>query len=385
MSVNGILIVEKYGTNAGYAINSLEKAFYEMATELVGSADNIHFAFSDLDNGYPASLPENRVQLFRFNGFTSDPDEIGRLVSYIKENDIDLIFGLDMPISLSWYRSARNAGAKHIVSYYGAGMTSLNSGLRLILKRIQVALSTNKPDHFIFESEAMRETAYRGRGVHYADTSVVHLGVDTQKYKPADQPAFYAHGQFDIPEKRRIVYYSGHMQERKGVAVIVRAATELVNERGREDLHFLFLGNKGNQADDFKPIYTGTLAEQHITFGGYRHDIAEILKSCYVGVIASTGWDSFTMSSIEIASSGCPLIVSRLQGLVETVVDGETGFLFTPGSHSELASRLALLADDPELAASMGQRARQRVVAEFSLEHQKQHLLRVVKAVIAKT
>ena len=56
-------------------------------------------------------------------------------------------------------------------------------------------------------------------------------------------------------------------------------------------------------------------------------DLSRIFPCCYAGVIASTGWDSFTVSSLEMASSGLPLVVSNLQGLSESIEADVTGFL----------------------------------------------------------
>ena len=61
------------------------------------------------------------------------------------------------------------------------------------------------------------------------------------------------------------------------------------------------------------------------------------MSSSTLGVIALTGWDSFTLSSVEMAPCGFPLVVSRLQGLIETADDGGTGYLFDMDDHNALA------------------------------------------------
>jgi glycosyltransferase involved in cell wall biosynthesis len=156
------------------------------------------------------------------------------------------------------------------------------------------------------------------------------------------------------------------MEERKGVHIIIEAANELIRTRGRKDVHFLFLGNENSQEKRFGKRYLGTETEKFITFGGYRGDINQIHPSCYLGVIASTGWDSLTMSAVEIACSGLPLIVSNLQGLGETVEDGKTGYLFPAGDHIALADKIERLLDNPGLQNELGSNARRRVIVMFS-------------------
>jgi glycosyltransferase involved in cell wall biosynthesis len=264
-------------------------------------------------------------------------------------------------------------------------MSSINRGLKLVAKRLQVLLTPGKPDHFIFESEAMRETAVRGRGIPRSRTSVCYLGVDVNRFRPSAVGDDYAHRAFGIPPERKIVYYSGHFEPRKGVAVILNAARELVAERGRRDVHFLLLGNRGEETERYLPLILQTSAEHHVTFGGYRNDVDRIIPTCYVATIASTGWESFTMSALETAASGLPLVASRLQGLAETVEDGVTGFLFPPGEHAALADRLETLLDDGSLRSRMSAASRERIVRGFSREHQVRCLTETVHRVRERT
>jgi glycosyltransferase involved in cell wall biosynthesis len=75
------------------------------------------------------------------------------------------------------------------------------------------------------------------------------------------------------------------------------------------------------------------------------------------------------LSVLEAMASGLPVVASRLGGVPEIVVDGETGFLVDPGDVDELHDRLALLLGDPVLAADMGRRAREVVLGQFTWEH----------------
>lgn len=368
MSIDGILIFFHLGSNCGYAIGRLETVFLEMSVRLTGDLNKVHFGYTTLEGGHPTFLPDKFRNVIQFDTKASSKKSLDAIHSYIRQNNIGVAFGFDQPVSLPAYSVMRAAGIRLFVSYWGSPMSSINHGLKLLFKRIEVGLSSNKPDHFIFESQATADTAVYGRGISRKNVSVVYLGVDTVKFKPNRSDFRYAHNVFNIPEDRKIVFYSGHMEERKGVHVIVNAANELVRVRKRKDVHFVFLGNIEGQEKRFHPLYVGTETEKNITFGGYRDDICKILCSCYVGVIASTGWDSFTMSSMEIASSALPLIVSNLQGLVETVVNGKTGYLFEPGDHIALADKIELLLDNQELQMNLGCAGRQRIMQRFSLE-----------------
>ena len=290
-----------------------------------------------------------------------------------------MIFGFDQAVNRPAYKYLRQAGIKAFISYWGAPMSSLNYGWKLIAKRIQTLFSVHKPDHFIFQSVGMRKTATHGCGIPTSNTSIVRTGIDTDLFSPSEELQNYAHDAFGIPRNQRIFFFSGHMEKRKGVSVIIDTAKYLVNELHRNDIHFLILGNKGTEADTFGPMYKDTKASQHITFGGYRNDIPNILKSCYAGFIASIGWDSFPMSSIEMASTELPIIASDLAGLKEAVTS-ETGFLYPPGDFCKAAEKIVFLLDNPDIRHQMGKKARSRAIQDFSRDSQ----IRGIETVIRK-
>lgn len=379
-----ILVFFHCPSNSGYAIARLERAFLEMARRVTGTDDRIHFAYPKLAGGHPEALPAGFRNVIAFNPGDGNSARLGAIEEYVRQHGIRLAFGFDQPVRRPGFRALRRGGVQTLVSYWGAPMSSLNHGLKLALKRLDVRLARFAPDHFIFESKAMWRTAVEGRGIPPSRASITYLGVDPSEFRPLDAPSAYAHEAFRIPKHRRIVYYAGHMEERKGVHVLVRAAVELVDRRGMQDVHFLLLGNQPGEEARFGELYHGTKAEGHITFGGYRQDVAKLLPCCHVGAIASTGWDSFTMSSLEMAACGLPLVVSRLQGLEETVDDGQTGFTFPVGDHEALADRLVLLLTDEARFRTMSVAARRRVMDRFTIEHQVASLVATVRRVAAR-
>jgi len=250
-------------------------------------------------------------------------------------------------------------------------MSSLNTGIKLALKKLEFKLKkSHAADLYIFESKAMQETAVFGRGIPAKRTTVINLGVDTDRFKPSTEPNFYTHDTFDIPREQKVVIYSGHMEERKGVATLIKCAMFLATEQNTSNFHFLICGNKPGEEATYLDMLGSSPENYNVTFGGYRSDLPDIMRSACIGVIASTGWDSFTMSSIEILSSGRPLLVSKLQGLAETTIPGETGDFFPPGDYKKLAERLYSLTEDEATYKSMCINARKRALTQFDQRQQ---------------
>jgi glycosyltransferase involved in cell wall biosynthesis len=86
-----------------------------------------------------------------------------------------------------------------------------------------------------------------------------------------------------------------------------------------------------------------------------------------VGVLVSRS-EGFGNVAAEYGLMGKPSVVSDCGGLPEIVEDGSTGFVVPRGDSRTLADRMILLMEDPAAAARMGNAARERVRALFSLE-----------------
>lgn len=381
--MKAIMLLFHCKSNAGYAIDTLLATFIQMARQLVNSEDNIHISFTKLNGHSGVNDLDEFKNLVEINPASRDKANLQYIEDYVRRHHIDVVFGFDQPVWQASYKYLRAGGVKKIISYWGAPMGSQNAGLKLKLKQMEVLLSFNGPDHYIFESRQMAMTAYKGRGVPKNKVSVVYLGVDTDKFRPADSRSYYAHDVFKIPKDKKIIYYSGHMEKRKGVAVLMRAAQCLYEQHNRTDFHFLLLGNQPGEEIRYIESLGNSRVVDHITFGGYRSDVAEIIQSCYLGTIASTGWDSFTMSSLEVASSGLPLIVSDLQGLVETVENGKSGYIFKVGDHAELSKYVLDLLDNQKRRDGMSEKARERVLTGFTKAHQISSLVKTINKVVS--
>lgn len=126
--------------------------------------------------------------------------------------------------------------------------------------------------------------------------------------------------------------------------------------------------------------------EQAVTFhGALPHKrVVDVLTGARAfvqhSVIARHGDSEGTALTVLEAAACCvPAVVTRHAGFLDSVLEGETGFLVDERDVESMADRMLLLARNPELAARMGEKARSRVVHYFSHEKVAAHLSAILE------
>jgi glycosyltransferase involved in cell wall biosynthesis len=79
--------------------------------------------------------------------------------------------------------------------------------------------------------------------------------------------------------------------------------------------------------------------------------------------------DVFPTVIIEAMAAARPVVSTRLAGIPESVVDGETGLLVSPGDTMALAEALRRLIEDVKLRLNYGRAGRARIEQHFQIEH----------------
>lgn len=82
-------------------------------------------------------------------------------------------------------------------------------------------------------------------------------------------------------------------------------------------------------------------------------------------VVVPSRQESFGVTAVEGSACACPVIASRVGGLTEVIVEGETGLLVPSESISELAKAMERLIKDPILRDTMGRQGRANVLSHY--------------------
>ncbi len=157
--------------------------------------------------------------------------------------------------------------------------------------------------------------------------------------------------------------YIGRLRIRKGVEVLLEAldAVRQVFPACR-----LLIVGEGEQLEALGQRTTSLDLDEHVRFLG-RCDagrVRQLLAGARCLVVPSI-YEGMPLVILEAMAVGVPVVASRVSGIPETVIDGETGWLVTPEHPPELATALLEVLRDATEATRRGVLGQRRVETEL--------------------
>jgi starch synthase len=199
---------------------------------------------------------------------------------------------------------------------------------------------------------------------------VIHNGIDPEIYRPQLSPETLA--RFGIDPSRPFALFNGRITRQKGLTHLLAAALKL--DRQYQVVIVASNPDTPEIAAEVAALAGRVSAERGslvwIDHFISREDLIHLHSHATVFVCPSI-YEPFGLVILEAMACETPVVASRVGGIPEIVVEGETGYLvnFDPddldGFTSALAERMEKLLSDAALAARMGKAGRDRVLKHF--------------------
>lgn len=163
--------------------------------------------------------------------------------------------------------------------------------------------------------------------------------------------------QLGISSTKFVIGYIGRVSPSKGVDTLLNAiqCEELAN-----NVELLVVGS----IEDLKVEKAIVEMGNRIHMVPWTDDVWGYLPAMDL-LILPTLREGFPNTVIEAAAAGIPAITTRATGAIDSVIEGETGFLIDVGDVEALADRIKSLTNDPDLLFRLGANAKQRVKMQF--------------------
>jgi glycosyltransferase involved in cell wall biosynthesis len=219
--------------------------------------------------------------------------------------------------------------------------------------------------HAIFISESFRADAM-------AVAPDLFDGRSSVVYDAVGVPAVWSDAEraarrraLDLPPDAPIIALTGQISEVKGIWDFV-AAAELLRDTSAL---FVVLGDDLRTHGELRRQMTAEVARlglgARFRFLGFRQDAPDLVQLFDIVAVPSHV-EPFGLASLEAMAAARPVVATRVGGIPEVVVDGETGLLVPARNPAALAAALSTLLHRPDLRARLGAAGHRRACDVFS-------------------
>ena len=173
---------------------------------------------------------------------------------------------------------------------------------------------------------------------------------------------------YQTPGKK--VLFVGRLSKEKGIATLAKLIDCL------PDVEFEIVGD-GPEANTLR-------GKQNVNMRGSLplSEVKEAMAGCCCLLLPSIWYENFPRTLVEAFSLGVPVFASRIGALAELIKDNETGFLFEPGNHFDLASKLKWAIANPRCLRDVGIAARREYEKRYTPTQNYTELAAIYDAVI---
>jgi glycosyltransferase involved in cell wall biosynthesis len=307
-----------------------------------------------------------------------------RIARIVRREGVSLIHARSRAPAWSALIAARRAHVPFVTTYHGA--YSEQSDVKRLYNSVMA-----RGDVVIANSNYTADLIRMRYGTPRSKLRVIYRGVDGRLFDPVNVSAERVaamRNRWGVTDKQRVVLHAARLTQWKGQKVVIDAAALLAERDKLGDTVFILAGDAQRRG-----AYRTSLIEKIAAAGlddkvrivGHEDDMAAAFRASDLAVVASTEPEAFGRAATEAQVMATPVIATDIGAPPETVLGRPgvaatraTGWLVAPDDPQRLADAIAeAFAMPPADLNRMGQRAREHVLASFSLRQMKQQTLEV--------
>jgi glycosyltransferase involved in cell wall biosynthesis len=250
---------------------------------------------------------------------------------------------------------------KIVTERAGPGARNARRGYRFYLKAEDFL--TRFADWSVANSQAGMEYLIQ-RGINPSRITVIYNGVDLSRLIPNNQSAEQIRQRLALPTGGKVVGMMARLFPVKNHAAFLQAAVLI--KQAIPDTRFALVGD-GPLRSHLEEMTQKLGLTSEVIFFGEQQDVGTYLSAFDIAVLTSDT-EGCSNSLLEAMALRRSVVATDVGGNREVVRHGETGFLVPRENPEALAEAIIALLRDPDAAVAMGQRAKEWVITQFSLE-----------------
>ena len=325
-------------------INEMVKQGHELYLSLPKSDDNKYF------EEIGCHIVETEIDRRGVN-----PIKDFKLIRFYKKMipqvNPDIIFSYTIKPNI-YGTIASNGKFKQVCNITGTGATFLKRSLVSIICEVLYRMSIKKCYKVFFQNSGDRD--------FFIKEGLVKSNYDML---PGSGCNLKQHAYIPLPESDEIRFlFIGRVMKLKGIDQYLHAA-EIITKK-YSNTKFYIAG--WNEQPEYMKLVEEAQKAGYVEYIGFRKDIDQWIEKCHCTILPSHGGEGVPNVLLESAATGRICIGSKINGTMDVINDGETGYLFNTGDGLDLAKQIEkfLLLSEKEKAA-MGKAGREKVEREF--------------------
>ncbi|QDP85823.1 glycosyltransferase family 4 protein [Chryseobacterium sp. SNU WT5] len=304
------------------------------------------------------------VQIERKINLIKDLQALNKLRKVLKEQSFHAIHTVTPKAGLIGMLAGKIAKTKvrtHIFTgqvWYTK--TGLMKALLMNLDRFLVSLSTN----ILVDGQSQRKFLISKKVITEHNSKVLGKGsisgVNINKFRPNINSRERYRAEQKYSQDEVVFLFLGRINRDKGVIELARAFSKLQQEIPHVKLLLI-----GFDEEKLVPQILSIVGDPNFKFYGSTNEPELLLQIGDVLCLPSHR-EGFGTTVIEGSLLGLPIICSDTYGLMETIIDDQTGFRHPVHDVESIYVQMKKLATDPQLRTKMGEAGRRYVLENFT-------------------
>ena len=289
------------------------------------------------------------------------------MVRLFRERRFDVVHSMSPKAGLLAMVAARIARVPVRVHTFTGQVWVTRSGMMRFLLRTTDKLIAMFSTHLLADSQSQKQMLIESGIVRRAEKCQVLgsgsvSGVDPLRFRPDPAVRSVVRRELSVPEDALVFLFLGRVTREKGVLDLAPAFGRVATIH--RDIVLMIVGP---DEDNLRLDIVSRAGSGRVIFIDYTSAPERYVAAADVLCLPSYR-EGFGTAIIEAAAAGVPAIASRIYGISDAVVEGETGLLHAPGALDDIAAAMERLIEEPALRARLAHRARERAIAEFTEE-----------------
>lgn len=296
----------------------------------------------------------------------TDVKAVWQLYRYFKRMKFDAVHSVTPKAGMSTAIAARMAGIKNRTHIFTGQVWATRKGvMRWLLKSIDKLTST-LDNHILVDGESQRQYIIKNGVVSEKKSRVLGAGsisgVNTDRFTPSQETRNKVREELGFSEDQVVFSFMGRANKEKGVYELFKAFNNIAATH--PEAFLLFFGSDEDGCLNSITNYSNIKDGVNFKFYGRTPTPGIHLQASDVFVMPSYR-EGFGSSVIEASCLGLPVICSDAYGVMDAMVDNQTGLRCKVGDVPTLQNAMETMLADSNLRKRMGERGRQRVLENF--------------------